>query len=97
MKSSIDDPEAADYVLDIRLINVRAPQQGFDMTAAATSRWKLTEVRGEERVFEEIFTTPHSVSMGEAFVGSTRVRLAMEGALRESIRTGINWLSELDL
>jgi hypothetical protein len=76
---------------------VISPNAGFDMTVTAVTEWQLTEVAGGRMVLEEYISTPFTATVGDAFTGVARLRLANEGAARENIKEGIRRLSELRL
>ena len=50
-----------------------------------------------EAVFSQRITGKHSVSTGEAFVGVTRARLAIEGAARDNVKQLLESISKLQL
>lgn len=95
--SRVLDALPADYLLEVELISYRAPGQGFSATVAISSKWTLTNGATLDQVYEEIHTAEYTVGAGDAFVGATRVRLAAEGAVRETIRQGIEGLGKLEL
>ena len=45
----------------------------------------------------ESIKSSHTATMGDAFIGVTRLRLAVEGAVRENIRQGILEISKLNI
>ena len=58
---------------------------GFDMTVTATVRYSLIERISGREVFSRSIPTPYTAKMGDAFVGSERLKLANEGAVRKNI------------
>lgn len=50
-----------------------------------------------EVIFQGNVSTTHTATMGEAFAGAKRLRLANEGAARANIKEGLRRLSQLKL
>ena len=57
--------------------------------------WEI-QSRGEKLLAETV-TASHTARTGEAFMGATRLRLAIEGAARENIRLLLARLQQLDI
>lgn len=95
--TSVIDGGGSDYKLDVSLVEVISPTFGFDMTVTAVTEWRLTEVAGGNVVSEESISTPFTATVGDAFAGVARLRLANEGAAKANIKEGIRRLSELQL
>lgn len=86
-----------DYRLEVKLMKVSTPNAGLTFTATVVSEWQLVRSRDSAVISDEYITTPFSATVGDAFVGITRLRLAEEGAARANIAQGIRRLSELNL
>ena len=87
----------ADYRLDVRLIELHRPMFGFNMTVTADVSWRVREVQSDRIVWQKNIKRPYTAAVSEAFVGITRLRLANEGAIRESIKAGLEEISRLSL
>jgi len=59
--------------------------------------WSLSEQKTKKVVMRDSIESSHTATMGQAFVGVTRLRLAVEGAVRENIRQGLMGISRLQL
>jgi hypothetical protein len=87
----------SDYHLRVVITNLGQPMAGFDMTVTLTSHWELTK-QGDSRPFWQSFvSTKYTATVGDAFVGVERIRVANEGAARANIKDGLQQLSELSL
>ena len=95
--STVLNQGGSDYRLKVTLINLDQPMMGFNMTVNAVVGWSLIDVASGQPVFDEFIATPYKATVGDAFAGVKRLRLANEGAARENIKEGIRRLSELDL
>lgn len=98
----IEDPEgAADYLLEVAIVDLERPAAGFDMTCGLTTSWKLSEVGPEGAagalVFQEYIDTEYTATTGDAFAGIKRLRLANEGAGRRNIEEGLKRVVALEL
>jgi hypothetical protein len=86
-----------DYLLEVGIIDVDKPAAGFDMTVTMTVNWKLTHVATKKIVFQNVTHKSHTATVGDAFAGTARLRLAEEGAARENIEEGLHRISLLEL
>jgi hypothetical protein len=62
-----------------------------------STQWRLVRVSDNQEVFSDAVRKEFTATVGDAFVGVTRLRLASEGAARENIKEGIRLISELKL
>lgn len=79
------DPNSARYELAATIQEVNQPILGFDMTVTATVHYDLIERATRKTAWEKTITLPYTAKMGDAFLGSERLRLANEGAGRVNI------------
>ena len=56
------------------------------MTVTATVRYTLVSDADQAVKWDQTLVTPYTAKLGEALVGSERLRLANEGAMRENIK-----------
>ncbi len=84
------------YLLDVRLVRLQQPMLGFNMTVQAEVEWRLKDGSGRV-VWTETTNRPYTATVGDAFVGATRLKLANEGAIRENIKTGLERMSTVSL
>jgi hypothetical protein len=76
---------AARYELTGLLVELAQPFIGLDMTVTATVQYSVTDATTGAVIWSEKLVTPHTATMGDAFVGMTRLKLANEGAVRKNI------------
>jgi hypothetical protein len=81
------------YALDVRITGYNPPRTGANMTATMTTHWKLTRLSDRSVLFEDFVKQSHTCTIGDAFVGATRWRMANEGVARDTIAEGIRRLS----
>lgn len=75
----------ARYALKASLVSLQQPMFGLDMTVTANVHYEVTDTRTGAVVWQEGVVLPYTATVGDAFVGSTRLRLANEGAVRKNI------------
>lgn len=95
--SAATDASTSDYDLQVVLLSQNNPIFGGNMRSVLDTVWILTDKGEGAVVWKKGIHTEFTASYGEAFVGATRLRIAVEGAARENIRDGILALSELEL
>jgi hypothetical protein len=82
------------YLLKVRITGYNPPRGGVNMTATMPTHWQLIRMEDSEVVFEDFIKQQHTATMGDAFVGVTRWRMANEGVARDTIAEGIHRLSQ---
>lgn len=87
----------ADYQLDVRLVQLRQPMFGFNMTVQGEIEWRLRQVSTGKVVWEKHTNKSYTATVGQAFAGVTRVRVANEGAIRENIKAALEQIAALSL
>lgn len=87
----------ADYTLRVTLQKLAQDPVGFKMQVVLTSEWTLLARESSSVLWKDVLTTPYEATVGDAFVGVKRLRLANEGAARKNIETGLTELSKLTL
>jgi len=76
------------YTLDASLLSLAQPIMGFDMTVTATVRYLLKDTDGGV-VWDQHVVKPYTATMGDAFIGVERLKMANEGAIRINIETAL--------
>ncbi len=86
------------YFLSVRIIRVDTPSFGLRMTVDMQAMWTLYRTANKEVLFNEKILSTYTGGVFEGGIhGGNRVRVAMEGAARESIRIGLGKIVALDL
>ena len=94
------DGAAAQFNLDAFLVELRQPRSGFTLNVHAFVRYKLTRVADGRLLIDEILDGSYTATTSDAFVGIERLKIANEGAVRQSIAAfldRLNGLSAADL
>lgn len=95
--SEVVDDSDANYLLDVHIANISEPPPGTSMHAKMITNWKLVETEINKVIWQDLIITSHTAGAFAAFVGTKRIKIALEGAARNNIQKGINRLSAIDL
>lgn len=93
--SSVVQAGGGEYRLDVTLVRLDQPFAGLDLKVTAEVTWKLTDARSGRVVWQDTTTSAYTATFGDAVVAFVRLKLANEGAIRESIKTGIERVSKV--
>jgi hypothetical protein len=85
------------YELAVNVIQLSKPSFGFSFTVEMEAGWTLTRLSDNSVVFRKAISSKHTASAGDAFVGTTRLRLAVEGAAKANIAQGLTAIGGIDL
>lgn len=88
---------AANYELNVSIINMSKPMFGASFTIDLEAAWSLTNTTTKAVVMRESIKSTATATMSQAFVGATRYRMAVEGAAQDNIRQGLIAISKLKL
>jgi hypothetical protein len=87
----------APYVLKIRVIKVDAPSFAIRMTVGMKVVWTLYRTIDKVTLLHEVISSTYTGAAFEGgLIGANRVRVGTEGAARENIRLGMEFLEALD-
>lgn len=87
--------ENAEYLLNVTIVEMSKPSIGFNFTVRMEAAWSLVNAETKEIKLRKSIRSEYTATMGEAVVGVTRLRLAVEGAVKENIRSGLMEVSNL--
>ena len=87
----------SDYLLNVTIVSLSKPIFGASFTVSMEAAWSLSEPITKKVLMRESIKSSHTATMGEAFIGVTRLRLAVEGATRKNIQKGLMAISRLQL
>ena len=86
-----------DYNLSVTITQLEKPIFGGAFTVTLEAGWSLTKVSDKSVVLRKAIRSSHTAQMSDSFVGVTRLRLALEGAVRSNITQGLQAISELSI
>lgn len=84
--------QASKYLLVAHLQKLEQPFMGASMTVTATVQYSLVDRTTNQEVFARTVSLPYTAAWNDAFLGSERLKLANEGAVRVNIQQLIDAL-----
>ena len=91
--SGLSRGDSADYRLETGIFNIEQPYGGLDMTVKMEVGWTLKRTKTGEIIWRKPIKSEATKTVGDAFVGGTRMTIATESAIRKNISTGVSELS----
>jgi len=92
-----EGPGAPRCTLVATLLKLDQPFIGLDMTVTAAVEYALVDAKTGAALWKQKVETPHTATMGDAFVGSKRLQLANEGSIKKNIAKLIEALAAANL
>jgi hypothetical protein len=89
--------KSGDYELSVIVTRLTKPSIGFSFTVEMEAGWSLVKTSDKSVAMRKSVVSTYTASAGAAFAGTTRLRLAVEGAARENIKNGLEAIAGLNL
>jgi hypothetical protein len=86
-----------DYRIEVALQRVSRPVVGLAMESQLGALWVLKAVSPERVIWQDLIVTTGAASVGDAFVGFTRAKMAISRAASNNIQRAIQEMSLIDL
>lgn len=83
------------HTITAHLLKLDQPLMGASMTVTASVQYAVVERRSGKTVYERTITLPYTAAWNASFLGSERLRLANEGAVRENLQKLVQDLAAL--
>lgn len=94
--TEIINAKNANYLLDVAIINIEKPSFGLTFTVNMEATWSLKDSLSNEFIMRKSIKSSHTATFEDAFAAMKRLKLAVEGAIRENIRLGILEISKIE-
>ena len=85
------------YELTVTITQLQKPLFGASFTVTLETGWSLVRTSDKAVVMRKVVRSEHTAGMGDSMVGVTRLRLAVEGAVRKNISEGLESISALSI
>lgn len=95
-KSVVQGP-GGDYELTVSVTQLEKPLFGGAFTVTFETGWSLVKVSDRSVALRKAIRSSYTATMSDSFVGVTRLRLAVEGAVRDNIAQGLQAISKLPI
>ena len=92
---SVIEGKGSDYELSVTITQITKPLFGFSFTVTMEAAWSLVKASDRSIVMRKAIQSSYTANMSDSFAGVTRLRLAVEGAARENITSGLKEISSL--
>jgi hypothetical protein len=89
------EPSKARYDVMVNMVDLKQPLMGLDLTVTAQVEYRVTDRTGAKEIYSESLVTPYTADFSSSLIAVERLRLANEGAVRESIKRFITRLGEV--
>lgn len=93
----VPDGTTPDYQIHVQIVRLDRPIFGTSFTVNMEATWRLLDGGNQKVLWEKAITSSYTATMGDAFAGVTRLRLANEGAARLNIANAIKHMSSVTL
>jgi hypothetical protein len=80
------------YTLDAELLALEQPMIGLSFTVNSIAQYNLRNTSTNESLIDEAIEASGTATMGDAFIGTTRLKLANESAIKNNIQAFIDKL-----
>lgn len=94
---SIVQSSGGEYELSVMIVSLSKPIFGLTFTVEMETAWSLVKEADHSVLMRKSVKSSGTATIGDAFAGSTRLRLAVENAARENISQGLKAVAELNL
>ena len=88
--------DPSDFILGVRIIDQRQPLMGIAMTVGLSVDYGLFDA-AETLLYQDVIDRDYTAKFSDAFIGTTRLNMANEGAVRVNIRAALEILYALEL
>ena len=88
---------AAPFRLEAFLLELQQPSTGYTMIVTSAMRYKLTRRSDDQVLYDDIITASYKATVGDAFSGVHRLKLANEGSIRTNIAVFLQHLHSLNI
>lgn len=86
--------DGADFELIVRQVRLDKPQHGLSMTVELEAAWSLVRVQDRKTVFQRPIVSSFTTSTSDSLTASTRLQMAVTGAVQENVSAGLRALNE---
>lgn len=90
---SVVQGQGGEYELTVTITRLDKPLFGASFTVTLETGWSLVRVSDKQPVLRKGITSSYTAGLGDSLVGVTRLRLAVEGAVRNNIEDGLKAIS----
>lgn len=86
----LSDQKPGAYTLDANLLALEQPVFGFTFNVDSVAQYNLKQTSNGAVIMDDTIKATGTAKVGDAFIGSERLRIANENAMKENIKAFIN-------
>jgi len=86
-----------EYELTVTVTQLQKPMFGMSFTVVLETGWALVRTSDKAVVMRKVVRSEHTAGVSDSMVGVTRLRLAVEGAVRKNITDGLQSIAALSI
>lgn len=94
---SVVQGAGGDYELTVTVTQLTKPLFGGAFTVTLETGWSLVKTSDKAVAMRKAIKSAYTAALSDSLIGVTRLRLAVEGAVRDNISQGLQAVSELPL
>jgi hypothetical protein len=94
---SVVQGKSGDYELTVTVTQLEKPLFGGAFTVTLETGWSLVKTSDKTIAMRKAVRTSHTAEFSDSLIGATRLRLAVEGAVRKNISEGMQAISNSPL
>lgn len=87
----------APFRLEVFLVELEQPTSGYTTIVTSAMRYKLIRGCDDQVLYDDIITASYKATVGDAFYGVHRLKLANEGSIRANIAAFLEHLHSLHI
>lgn len=80
--------------VSVSVLSIKNPMFGMDLTAEARVRWQIFNADSKEEIFNSVFSSSHTSTVGDHVVAVQRMKMANQEALRKNIEIALKAISK---
>jgi hypothetical protein len=80
--------------VNVSVLSIKNPMFGMDLTAEARVRWQIFNADSKEEIFNSVFSSSHTSTVGDHVVAVQRLKMANQEALRKNIEMALKAISK---
>lgn len=89
--------KTGDYELSVSIVKLSKPTFGAAFTVDMEAGWSLVKLSDNSVAMRRVVKSTYTGGAFDSLVGTTRLRMAVEGAARNNIKQGLEAVSALNL
>jgi hypothetical protein len=94
---SVVQGKGGDYELTVTVTQLTKPMFGGAFTVTLETGWSLVKTSDKSIAMRKAIKSSHTAELSDSLIGVTRLRLAVEGAVRNNVSQGLQAISELPI